>query len=84
MSILRGGGGHKWNINNWPYSWDFPGGLLGRRASTAGGTGSISGQGTKIPQATQPKQNKNQNKKTIDQMASLCTLLETPIGLKLF
>ena len=44
----------------------------------------ISGQGTKIPQATRPKKYKNKNKKAIDQMASLCTLLTTPIGLKLF
>ena len=30
-------------------------------ASAAGGTGSIPGQGTKLPHAMQPKKNKKQN-----------------------
>ena len=39
--------------------WDFPGGPAVRTsASNAGGGGSIPGQGSKIPQASQPK---NQN-----------------------
>ena len=32
---------------------------LGLQASTAGGTGFILGQGTRIPQAMRPSQNKN-------------------------
>ena len=35
---------------------------LGPRTSTAGGTGSIPGQGTKIPQAVQPKKKKKRKK----------------------
>ena len=39
-------------------NWDFPGGLVAKTSSNARGMGLILGWGTKIPRATQPK---NQN-----------------------
>ena len=54
--------------------WQSSGGLC---ASTAGGTGSIPGQGTKIPQAARPerKQNKMKQNKNKDTHESLINQL---------